>query len=814
MRKRSPVLIGLILFCAVIAPFFIVTAKAAPPANRAPRVAVFYTPGFPALGPGEMTSPRAIADALTKAGLRVSLYRADFLDHPQTFRADEYDALALPYGNAFPLSAFANLRGFHKRGGCLILSGIPFTHPIQKVIGGNWKDLGHDDNAARFDARGIGVGGFIAAPASPVRIAASDAWGLAAVSREWPGSAQTLNEKSLPPGIEVRPALTAGGRMLAGLLIHHSGEFKGAVDAWTNYPNPTDLLLDAYEAEQLMERGTVAALTAKGLLTKAQQKAAFAIFAREPRPPHYVNLTLPAPPRPYPTLQPKRDKPAEHLYTADLRSIDNSLAQPLNQNAKLLLASLQGIVNRKQPRIFFIWNNDDAFCLDIMQRQGHTGTPIPVGDPFTLLTTFQDEFRGAVVPDPNVYESPCIAVDFASADDLLVATPELAAKYNLTIKEDLRGRFKDNADALRYARETLLPRLNPYLALCLDPPLLGSQVDDLIAARGMAFWVTGPKAQDRPGANEKAEYTEIAATFAKMPLGAVVRGYWWHGDNMGLGEYPGVRLGSRFGKITTVSDYVGNYSVTSGIPLASVRQKPQPPAPKLNRSKVYLAITMSDGDNLITWNNFWRDYFNDPLHGTFPIGYGMGPTLIDLSPPLVQWFYEHAAPTDEFLCDVSGVGYISPLDWGQSLKGGPAAFRKFYDWTQEYMNRLDMKTVRINDVGPAQIARVGANLPAVKFLMPDYGYNSERNYSELTYKLPTGQSVFRAATYGPQSADLVREIRSRVGAARPAFLNVFVVNWGSSLSRIKAALDALGSDYVPVTPSQLNALYRQAEDKK
>ena len=673
-------------------------AVAAPPAQNAPRVAVFMEKAFPYYGPGELSSPRAIAAALNKAGLKAELWDAAALADPQTLSAQNYEAVVLPYGNTYPQAAFANLRDFHRSGGCLIVSGIPFTHPVVRGgdsrAGGAWRDIGHTDAPARFGPEGIGVGGFKSAPTRVFRIAPGDPWGLANVRKTWAGEAQVIDAAGLPPDVQVLPALVESGQPVAALLIHRDAEFKGAVDAWTNYPNSSDVLTDAYDAEQMMERGTVAALTAKGLLTKAQQAKAFAVFGQEARPPVYANLTLPSPPRPYPTLQPKSAPPAPHLYVADARH--------LSREEKLLLASLQGIVNRTQPRIFVLWNDNDAFCLDLMQKQGHTGTPIPVDDPFSLLTTFRSAYRGAVVPDPAVYESPCVAVDLAGLDNLVIATPALARKWILPIKEDLRGRFKNNADALRYARETLLPRLNPYLALCLDPPLLGSQVDDVIAARGMAFWVTGPQAQEKPGADERAEYREIEATFAKMPLGGIVRGYWWSGDGMGLGEYPGVRLGSRFGKITTVSDYVGNYSVTSGIVLPALKQKPQPPAPKYDPTKTYIAITMSDGDNLCTWNDYWRKYFNDPLHGTFPMGYGMGPTLLDLSPPLAQWFYENAAPTDEFLCDVSGVGYISPSDWGRALKDEPAAFRQFYDWTQDYMKRLDMRTIRINDVGAAQ----------------------------------------------------------------------------------------------------------------
>ena len=787
---------------AVLLAFFVgMPARAV--SQQTPRVAVFAQQGFPFYGPGELSSPRSIAAALNKAGLRADLLNAAALAAPQKLNGKCYDAVLLPYGNTYPQEAFANLRAFHRAGGCLILSGIPFTHPVVRAKDERgreiWRDLGSRENAALFGTEGIGVGGFTDLPAQYVEVAPGDSWGLASVSKEWPGHTQVLKTDGLPQGITVLPALLEGGRPIAALLVHHDAGFPGAVDAWANYPHPTDLLADAYIAEQILERGTIAALTVKGLLTKEQQAKALRVIGKEARPPRYANLTLPTPPRPYPTLQPKRLPPAEHLYVADVR--------PLKQEQRLLLASLQGLVNRTKPRIYLLWNEHDAFILDIMQQQGHTGKPIPVADPFSLLKTFQSAYRGAVVPDPKVYVSPCIAADLAGLDDLLIATPALAAKWKLPIKADLRGRFKDNAAALRYARTALLPRLNPYLALCLDPPLLGSQIDDVIAARGMTFWVTGPLAQDKPGANGRAECEEIEATFAKMPLGGIVRGYWWNGDGMGLSEYPGVRLGSRFGKITTVSDYVENYSVTSGITLPALKQKPQPPVPPLDPTKVYLAITMSDGDNLCTWKDFWPKYFRDPLHGTFPLAYGMGPTLLDLSPPLVQWFYEHAAPTDEFICDVSGVGYISPSDWGRALKDEPAAFRRFYEWTQDYMQRLDMKALRINDVGAAQIARVGANVSDRLFLLPDYGYAGEHSYSELTYTLPTGQAVFRAVTYGPKGKDLAAEIRSRVGTARPAFLNVFVFNWGSSMAELKVMLDTLGPEYIPVTPSQLNALY-------
>ncbi len=521
------------------------------------------------------------------------------------------------------------------------------------------------------------------------------------------------------------------------------------------------------------------------------------------RNPALWNISLPHMRRPYPTIQPKMPAPARHLLVARVGRL------PADQ--RVLLGCLQGIVNRKKPRIFLIWSRNDAFWLRQMEKQGQTGTPIRVRNPLSLVTRFASSVRGAVVPDPKVYVSPDIAADYAAADNLLIATPSLARRLHLPIRVDLRGKFHSDAGALRYLRLHLVPKLNPFLFLCLDPPLLADgSIDQIIAARGITLWVTGPKAADMPGANMAAERRQVELLFAHTPLNGVVRGFWWHGGGMGLDEGPGVTLASQFGKITVVSDYLPNMSVFSGVRMAAIKQKFAPP-PKYDPSKVYLSFTISDGDNLCTWYDFFRHWFTNPDHGKFPVGWGMGPTLLDEAPTLVNWYYHHAGPNDEFICDVSGVGYMYPPQWARRLTDRRAAFRRFYQWTWRYMQRMDMKTLRLMGVNPASILRVGRALPKVRFLMPDYGYQGEKKYRQFTYTLPTGQPVFRAMTFAHSARQTAAQIRDRTGGHRPAFINVFIWNWQNNLPQLARTLKILGPRYVDVTPSQLADLYRQAQ---
>ena len=672
-----------------------------------------------------------------------------------------------------------------------------------------WNDEGHTNEAARWSSNGMGIGGF-AGPEPTVSISLSpdDPWhltGILPVTTNPHPAPQWIDGRSLPAGVKILPAIGDTKRPLAALIVHRGDAFAGAVDVWTLRGYTPDR--DDWETRQIIARGTIAALAHRGLLRHAQQMVAMRRLDAQPRPAWYKNLALPVVARNYPTLQPKMPTPARHLRVVDVRR--------LSPDERLLLISLQGIVNRTKPRVYLVFDDDDLLWLREMQKQHVTDAPITVPNPFSLLTTFRRDYKGAVVCDPKIYDSPCVAVALAGTRNLLIAkTPELAARLHLPVQIDLRNKFKDNAAALRYVRTHIFPRLDPYLTCSLDPARYDKGgLDQIIAARGSAFWVTGPKAQDFPGANQEAETKEVHRLLAKMPLGAVVRGFWWDGDGMGLDEEAGVALGSRFGKVTIVSDLITNVSVHSGVKAEKLTQKPRLPAPTLNKSKVYLSFTMSDGDNLCTWRGYFRRYFEDPARGSVPVGWGMGPSIIDLAPVWATWYYNAATPNDEFICDVSGAAYLYPPDWGMNLNNRPQALRYFYDLTATYMQRMDMRTLRLMNTNTASIAQVGALLPQVRFLMPDYGHAGGEGYSDLTYTLPTGQSVFRAVTSGSGPENLAAQIRKRAGVARPAFVNAFIWNWGSSLSDLKKTVELLGPDYVAVLPSQLDTLYRDAQKK-
>lgn len=95
---------------------------------RPAKIALFRAPGFPTL------EAPAIDDAiLTKAlaGLPVdTLASAD--DVKNKLKIRDYDILILPYGSAFPLGAWTQIRAFIEHGGGLVvLGGAPFHWPVR-----------------------------------------------------------------------------------------------------------------------------------------------------------------------------------------------------------------------------------------------------------------------------------------------------------------------------------------------------------------------------------------------------------------------------------------------------------------------------------------------------------------------------------------------------------------------------------------------------------------------------------------------------------------------------------------------------------
>ncbi len=698
--------------------------------------------------------------------------------------------------------------------------------------GGEWLDGGHEQAWMRHDRIGTGEFRTPSAGRGPlIYHADADPLGLGVLDwqhweRAWNArrvSSQSLDPGSLPAEDEVVSVLDYrdGDRTwpVVAVIRHHCADFPGAVDVWAGgqlfghigYYDPVD-------QREVIAR---AAMAAAGAGPEALRKAD-RLYRRD-KPPTGIPVAVAQ--KPFAGLFPRSPAPARELVVADLRQ--TSLEE------QILLTSLQGLVNREQPRLYFILStfpgepNPDERWLAWLRERGDIDAVRRVQDPLTLLGEFRDAYRGAVVTDPGVPATMNVATMLAATEDLLIASPALAARLGLEAQRDLRGRWRTNAEALQWAVETLWPKLNHHL-LAYNAPDWPYLIDYLFAHKAFSFWISGPLDGPPPAGAPLAEQLVIERLLARVPPNVGCLGAPYNGVGVGISEGPGVSLLTRYGKFLSWSAQNANLSVHSGTPAAhasSLRPSPPPPGRAaggegaLDPTKVYLTFLISDGDAPINWYSFFPlRYWDDPVRGTFALNWSTGPSVYDLLPDVVDWYGVRANANDCFVAACSGAGYCYPDAFGAQYAESDAVFDDYLALTDASMRRLGLRGLWTHTATGERLAAFAERVPSVSFLLPDYGRLAGTTAENANEVLAGRVPAFHALTsFNPDLGDaataqlMLDDIRRYTPAARPAFMHVFVQCYPWSPTKLRAVLDELGPEYVPVRADELAELYLESQ---
>ena len=151
---------------------------------------------------------------------------------------------------------------------------------------------------------------------------------------------------------------------------------------------------------------------------------------------------------------PKCPPPARRLSVFDLRELTSDAA-----DFRLTLACLQGITNRRQPRLYLVQDHYDELWLDWLRERGDIdGTEnLDIGE---VLARFLPEVGSMYITDPFISASVNVATMLAGLHSALVTTPTIAEQFDLsagtypgddTVGCDLRRmRWKKDVDAYRW----------------------------------------------------------------------------------------------------------------------------------------------------------------------------------------------------------------------------------------------------------------------------------------------------------------------------------------------------------------------------
>jgi hypothetical protein len=175
---------------------------------------------------------------------------------------------------------------------------------------------------------------------------------------------------------------------------------------------------------------------------------------------------------------------------------------------RLLSASLQGIVNRTEPRIYLFEPSDEGKETWLKDLK----LPYEVhADPLALVARFKAELKGMIVYDPDMPDSVNVATTLAGQKDALVVSPELAATlaaapYELAVLDDLRGKFKSRLEAYTWQYENLWKTANRRLVVGLAPGRTGRTRDGLPPGFSV---VAEDSSGERGGRNRQARELDL-----------------------------------------------------------------------------------------------------------------------------------------------------------------------------------------------------------------------------------------------------------------------------------------------------------------
>jgi hypothetical protein len=460
------------------------------------------------------------------------------------------------------------------------------------------------------------------------------------------------------------------------------------------------------------------------------------------------------------------------------------------------LISIQGIVNEKNPNLYFVygpkWPFNYTEDLYSYLENGRNFSFTKLNSLEEALNTFKDQIKGYIVWDKKVSISLIVAYTLAGLEKGIVITEDLiplAQKIGLKPIDDFRGRFvgKSDYEIYSWAKEKYWSRCSRETIVWLGGEF-GTVLKPGIADYGMlkkAFF------SDLSGrATDTLEYKLTKELLGDMkPLSHVVG---WHSYKKDL-EEEWCSLTSSYALTIDGLNTLPNMSFLYNVPASpgfkfTNRHNVVPGKTYTPEKKTYIALVQTDGLGLGAWVK--------PGRGSIPYAWEVSMKFQYIAPAMMEYFYTQATPNDYFIGCLSGSAYMYPKAFPK--KWLPKEIDKAYD----LMKKLDLNVFEIMDYSEGGNETCDNNLP--KDIVDEYykgmpdaigflnGYRASNTFT-IRDKKPFVSYDYYLAAEKPENevvADL--EELAEINADRPYFLLVHVRE-NSDVVRVKSICDKLGN---------------------
>ncbi|HVJ08751.1 MAG TPA: GxGYxYP domain-containing protein [Acidisarcina sp.] len=316
--------------------------------------------------------------------------------------------------------------------------------------------------------------------------------------------------------------------------------------------------------------------------------------------------------------------------------------------------------------------------------------------------------------------------------------------------------------------------------------------DYIAATNAPVFWL------DPEVTEEAALFTQILQT---VQPDTPYLGWFPHGHEM-----TGVTLCGQNSTVVVAADFFYNASAFSGVRATIADSQPVVEKPKLE-NKIYLSLTMVEGDNIQYNQHRMRQMWDDPGRGAVPLGWSISVLLLDIAPAMLSYFQQTQTINDLLVAGPSGAGYTYPAVWPSTTLPG------FVQRSGSYMAKTGMQVLfAYNRNGSTDLALSSGLVDLYNKYVPGlqgimYNYEST-SVPSMVDGVPVATLLGVNDTNSGTSA--LSSIAAGWDGTSPLFVAAGLESWNMTPTDAKNLVNSLGSEFEVVRPDVFFQLIKQA----
>jgi alpha-mannosidase len=336
--------------------------------------------------------------------------------------------------------------------------------------------------------------------------------------------------------------------------------------------------------------------------------------------------------------------------------------KPMSHSETILLSSIQGVLAKKESRLYLSGSLAYKDWLDTIIRAKHEVVEIESIE--EVLIEFRKDIIGYVIYSEKT-DSQNVAATIAGVEGYILLEEKQLRYLKKSNLPFIDARELDYKFMLEHYQEDL-----NFEVIIQQAPIYCGLYDLGIALRGVYT------------SNIKTELIDLGV---KLKKDTPVLGWVPDDEVIGVTYLSSVdcnMIASNHSLNTTV--FLQRNSVV--FPANNVTNQ------KENEKKHYITFVLSDGDN-VQWmmGDYYQNHrtYGHPLRGRIPFGWSISPSMVDLAPEIMLEYYKNKKSLDYMTSGVSGAGYMYPDQYSQE------ALEMFLDRTEYYFKKLGIEYLAI-----------------------------------------------------------------------------------------------------------------------